>query len=276
MTYEKIIYQRGPVARLILNRPERLNAQSFPLLYEMDEAFNEAANDPEVKVVVLSGAGRSFSAGHDLDSPEAVRDRGEREASEDRFALGERFKRLYVDMHMAWRNLPKPTIAMVHGYCVFGGWMIASAMDLIFASEDALFIPTSGDYFTTGWDVGPRKAKELLFGNKFMSAHEAKESGFVNQVYAPAELERETMVYAGRVAESDSISLRSIKFTINQMMDVMGFTTTVQATAPSLWGRQFQYREPPSRAEGVPPRTLRNRVQRAVEYLAEDEQRRRG
>ncbi len=273
MVYEKIIYEPGPVARVILSRPERLNAQSFPLLYEMDDAFNAAVKDPDVRVVVLSGAGRSFSAGHDLDSPEALQDRSQREQAEDRFALGERFKRLYVDMHLAWRNLPKPTIAMVHGYCIFGGWMIASAMDIIYAADDALFIPTSGDYYTTGWDVGPRKAKELLFGNRFMSAQEAMEWGFVNRTFPAADLEKETLIYANRVAEYDPVGLRAIKFHINQTMDMMGFSTSVHSASPSLWGRQFQYREAPEPRDGRPARSLRNRVQRAVQYLAEDQAR---
>jgi enoyl-CoA hydratase len=275
MSYEKITYQPGPVARVILNRPERLNAQSFRLLEEMDDAFKKAAADQEVRAVVLSGAGRSFSAGHDLDSPEAVEDRKQREEGEDRFTLGERFKRLYIDMHLDWRNLPKPTIAMVHGYCIYGGWMIAAAMDVIFAAEDALFIPTYGDYFTTSWDVGARKAKEILFSNTFMTAQEAMEWGFVNRVYPADELEEETLRYASRVASNDSSSLRTIKFAINQTLDMMGFSTSVQAVAPSLYGRQFQYREAPQRPPGAAPnRPFRNRVQQAMQYLSEDRERR--
>jgi enoyl-CoA hydratase/carnithine racemase len=276
MAYETLIYQPGPVARVILNRPERLNAQSHKLLYEMDAAFAEADADAQARIVVLSGAGRSFSSGHDIDSAESVAERRERERDDaDRWALGERYKQLYVDMHMRWRNLPKPTLAMVHGYCFFGGWMIAAAMDIIYASEDALFVPTYGDYMTTSWDVGPRKAKELLFGNRIITAREAMEWGFVNRVFPADELETETMIYAARVAENDSASLRTIKHTINQAQDMQGFTTSVWSLSPSLWGRQWAYPEvrqaselqPPPRPPGGP---FRSRVQRAMQYLKED------
>ena len=276
MREETVIYQTGPVARLILNRPERLNAQSHRLLYEMDAAFAQAASDPQVRIVVLSGSGRSFSSGHDIDSPEAVEERRERERDDaDRWALGERYKQLYVDMHMRWRNLPKPTLAMVHGYCFFGGWMIAAAMDIVYASDDALFVPTYGDYMTTCWDVGPRKAKELLFGNRIITAKEAMEWGFVNRVFPPDKLEAETLSYAARVAENDAVSLRAIKHTINQSQDMQGFTTSVRSLSPSLWGRQWTYpevrpeseRTPTARPAGSP---FRSRVQRAMRHFKED------
>jgi enoyl-CoA hydratase len=274
MSYETLIYEPGAVARVILNRPERHNAQSHKLLYELDHAFDQAAADPEARVVILSGAGRSFSSGHDIDSPASVVERREREqADADRWALGERYKQLYVDMHMRWRNLPKPTIAMVHGYCFYGGWMLAAAMDIVYASDDALFVPTYGDYMTTSWDVGARKAKELLFGNRIITAREAMEWGFVNRVFPADELEAETLVFAGRVAENDPASMRTIKHTINQAQDMSGFTTSVWSLSPSLWGRQWAYPEvrPEAERQGQGQgRTLRSRVQRAMQYVAED------
>jgi enoyl-CoA hydratase len=278
MSFETLIYRPGPVARVILNRPERLNAQSHKLLYEMDAAFGQAALDPDVRVVVLSGAGRSFSSGHDIDSPESVEERRERERSDaNRWALGERYKQLYVDMHLRWRNLPKPTIAMVHGYCFFGGWMIAAAMDIVFAADDALFVPTYGDYMTTAWDVGPRKAKELLFGNRIISADEAMQWGFVNRVFPASELEEETLIYASRVAENDPASLRTIKHTINQAQDMQGFTTSVSSLSPSLWGRQWAYPDVRPEPELQPPREqgspFRSRVQRAMQHFREDAER---
>jgi enoyl-CoA hydratase len=190
------------VARVILNRPKKLNAQSWTLLLEMDHAFNAAANDPRVGAIVLSGEGRAFSAGHDLDSEDQVADRAQRTKGLDDFNASALSRDIYVDMHLRWRDLPKPTIAMVHGYCIYGGWMIASAMDIIFASEDALLIPTYGDYFTASWDVGARKAKEILYENRFMTAQEAMQWGFVNRVYPTADLEKETLAYAARVVET--------------------------------------------------------------------------
>jgi enoyl-CoA hydratase len=268
--YQTIIYQPGPAARVILNRPERLNAQSWTLLAEMEDAFNTAVKDPDVRVIILSGAGRSFSAGHDLDSPEQRADQRQRNEGLDAFARTGQSRDIYVDSHLRWRDLPKPTIAMVHGYCIYGGWMIASAMDFIFAAEDALFIPTFGDYFTTSWDLGPRKAKEILYENRFMSAEEAMTWGFVNRVYPAADLERETLAYAGRVAEHDPFSTRTIKFTINQTLDTMGFTASVRSVGASFMRRPAQPPRPEGATTTPQEGRFRNLVGRAMEYLRED------
>lgn len=268
MSFKTIVYEPGPVARVILNRPERHNAQSWTLLAEMEDAFDAAVRDPEARVIVLSGAGRSFSAGHDLDSPDQMIDRGERNEGLDPFGRSGQSKDIYVDSHLRWRDLPKPTIAMVHGWCIFGGWMIASAMDFIFAADDALFIPVYGDYFTAPWDLGARKAKEILYGNQFMSAQEAMDWGFVNRTYPAADLEHETLKYAQRVAEHDPFALRTIKFTINQTLDTMGFTSSVRATGASFIRRPAQQQRPqPASREDAP---MRSQVSRAMKYLRED------
>jgi enoyl-CoA hydratase len=281
MTYQTIVYERGPIARVILNRPERQNAQSWLLLEEMERAFDAAVEDPECRIIVLSGAGKAFSAGHDLDSPEQIADRQAREAGARRFRRTERYRDIYLDSHLRWRNITKPTMAMVHGYCVFGGWMIASAMDFIFAADDALFIPVYGDYFTTAWDLGARKAKEILYENRFMTAEEAMTWGFVNRVYPEADLEAETMRYAARVAEGSSYTHRTIKFAINQTLDMMGFTTSVRSLSPDFhrMGEQEQAarraaearRHEQGEAEtGERGGRFRSQVGRALEYLRED------
>ncbi len=105
-------------------------------------------------------------------------------------------------------------------------------MDLVFASEEALFLPSNLQYFSIPWDVGPRKAKEILFEHRFMTAWEACEHGFVNRVFPRERLEEETLAYAGRVADNylrDPIRLRTTKFSVNHMLDTMGFTTEVEA-----------------------------------------------
>ena len=161
--YQQIRYQSGRVARVILNRPRYRNAQSRIMLEEMDDAFARSVADDEVKVIVLSGDGEHFSAGHDLGTPEEEADREARGFPAEGRGIYKRLRQIYMENTMRWRNLQKPTIAMVQGYCIFGGWMIASAMDIIFASEDALFLPSQFQYFSTPWDIGPRKAKEILF-----------------------------------------------------------------------------------------------------------------
>lgn len=127
MVYQDITYEPGPVARVILNRPHKLNAQSWNLLGEMDDAFNEAVKDPDVRIILLSGAGPAFSAGHDLDSKEQTNQRHERTEGLDGYAKSAQLFDIYTESHLRWRDLPKPTVAMVHGYCIFGGWMIAAA-----------------------------------------------------------------------------------------------------------------------------------------------------
>lgn len=227
MSYEQILYQvDGPVARVILNRPERRNAQSTQLLREMDEAFTEAVADTDVRVIVLSGAGETFSAGHDLSSTAAAERAKAAPGIQGRY---ERVWDLYIDYGLKWRNLPKPTIAMVHGYCIFGGWMIAAAMDLIVAAEDAKFLASHFQYFSVPYDVGVRKAKELLFEFRFMHADEAERTGMVNRVTSRARLEEETLALANRIAKNDPFALRLGKLSINQAQDQMGYTTFLKA-----------------------------------------------
>ncbi len=230
MTYHEIIYEPGAVARVIMNRPEYRNAQSRVLLEEIDDAFAEAAADPEVMVVVLSGNGPDFSAGHDLGSPSELADREIRGWADDLVGVFDRQRDTRITNTMRWRNLPKPTIAMVQGKCIFGGWMVAASMDLIFASDDALFLPSHTQYFSAPWDIGVRKAKEILFQNRFVPAREAMELGFVNRVYPAEALERYTLAYAREVAEHSPMALRQIKHSINNMQDSQGFTTHINAS----------------------------------------------
>lgn len=270
--YETVRYEPGRIARVILNRPEKQNAQSWRMLEEMEDAFVRAVEDDECRVIVLSGAGRSFSAGHDLDSDEQTADREAREGGNSAFRRTERYRDVYLDSHLRWRDLPKPTVAMVHGYCIFGGWMIAAAMDVIFAADDALFIPVYGDYFTAHWDVGARKAKEILYENRFMTAQEALLSGFVNRLAPADELEGETMKFAERTAENSPFLNRQIKFSINQALDNMGFTASVRQTAPDFFrmARRQRREEERAEAERRGDGRFRGQVGRALDHLRED------
>lgn len=232
MAYQHIIYQPGKVARIILNRPEYFNAQSRLMREEMDSAFAQAAEDDGVGVIVLSGAGEHFSSGHDLGTPEERADREERGYPTDRLGRYKRVRATTLENSLRWRNIPKPTIAMVQGYCIFGGWIFAAAMDIIFASEDALFLPSHIQYFSVPWDIGPRKAKEVLFEHRFITAWEAYQHGLVNRVYPREKLEEETLSYAERVATNWMMNpgtVRTVKFSVNHMMDTMGFTTELEA-----------------------------------------------
>ncbi|MCE7928406.1 MAG: enoyl-CoA hydratase/isomerase family protein [Dehalococcoidia bacterium] len=230
MELHDVLYEAdGGVARITLNRPQYRNAQSYRLLDELDVALDRAMDDRAVKVVIVTGAGDHFSSGHDLGTPESLEDRQARGIPESGIEYYDAFRKYNYDLTHKWRNLPRPTIAMVRGYCIYGGWMIASAMDLVFASEDALFLAGLFEYFSVPWDLGPRKTKELLFESRFITATEAHDLGFVNRVYSSDDLERETVAYARRVAENGHVPLRMAKLSVNKAMDMQGYSSFVEA-----------------------------------------------
>lgn len=236
MEYKEIMYKPGKVTQIIFNRPQYLNAQSYQMLAEVDQAFTAAASDRDCGAIVLRGAGRAFSAGHDLGTKEEIqycREHGLTEPHDGNLP------KKVADMHewfvkktLDWRNLPKPTVAMVQGYCIYGGWMLAAAMDVIFAAEDARFLPGMVEYFSIPWDMGPRKAKEILLEHRFITAAEALSYGFVNRTYPADQLEKETLAYAERIAENHLMAptwTQTIKASINHMQDNMGFSAEIEA-----------------------------------------------
>jgi enoyl-CoA hydratase len=219
----------GPVAIVTLDRPRYRNAQSWRLLDELDLALDRAALDREIRAIVVRGAGGHFSAGHDLGTPEQLEDVRRRGVPAVGITEYDAFRRYNLDLTLKWRNLPKPTIAMVEGYCIYGGWMIAAAMDVVFASPDARFLPGQVEYLSLPFDVGFRKAKELLFESRFIDAEEARALGFVNRVHPRDALERETLAWARRVAESGYGTLRMAKLAVNKMQDLLGFSAAMEA-----------------------------------------------
>jgi len=223
--YRQVRYDiEGKVAVLTLNRPQARNAQSRILIEELDDAFERAAKDRDVRVIVLRGEGDHFSGGHDLGSPEEVADRQARPMQEGLRGKYTRSWDMNIDPTMRWRNVPKPTIAAVQGYCIFAGWMIASACDIVIAADNAMFLPTNFQYFSVPWDLHPRKAKAILFESRFVDAKEAEELDFVSWVVPKERLQEEVMEYAARVAENDPFQLRMIKLAINQAQDAQGYT----------------------------------------------------
>ena len=228
MQFKDILYAAGDgVAQITLNRPAYKNAQSYRMLDEIDQAFDLARADRDVRVVVVRGSGGVFSTGHDLGTAEGM---------EYRYALGaqegietyDQFKKYNLDLLLKWRNFPKPTVAMVEGYCIYAGWMLAAAMDVIFAGEDAEFLGGFVEYNSIPWDIGIRRAKELLFESRFIPAEEAARYGLVNRVYPDADLERETLAWARRVAENGPEVLRMAKIQMNKAQDAQGFTNAVE------------------------------------------------
>lgn len=226
-----ILYEvKDRIATLTLNRPEVANAQNMALLDELDAAWTRAAVDEEVKVIVLRAQGRHFSAGHDL------KDRwpGPEEITLEWIYRAE--SRRYLEYTLRWRNVPKPSIAAVQGRCIAGGLMLCWPCDLIVAAEDALFsdpVVTMGiggvEYHGHTWELGPRKAKEILFTGRPLTAREAEQVGMVNRVVAREELDAETRELAERIAKMPAFGLRQAKRAVNQTQDVQGFYAAVQS-----------------------------------------------
>ena len=230
--------RRGQVGLVTMNRPEYRNAQNSAMTYALDDAFVRAVDDDQVKVIVLAGSGDHFSAGHDIGTPGRDVDQSFERRSlvwwdhVDRLAGDQRFAReseVYLGMCRRWRELPKPTVAMVQGACIAGGLMLAWSCDLIVASEDAFFsdpvvrmgIP-GVEYFAHPWVLGPRAAKEFLFTGDRFSAQRALELGMVNQVVARADLEVETFALAERISAMPAFGLALTKKAVNQAEDLMG------------------------------------------------------
>jgi len=254
MAYTQIEYEKkGRIAVIRTNRPRYRNAQSRILLEEMDDAFRDAGYDAGVRVVILQGSGEHFSAGHDLGTPEEKEDSEKRPYPQGVLGHHQRTWDLFVDASLRWRDLKKPTIAQVQGYCIFGGYLIASCMDLIIASDDALFLPSHLQLFTAPWDLGIRKAKAILFENRFVPAQEAYDLGLVHKVVPRAELEAETWAQAERIAVNDLLALRMIKQSINSAQDAMGYRTSVHSAHSNymvIIGGRDPRREP-RRLDGV-------------------------
>jgi enoyl-CoA hydratase len=231
----------GPIATVTMNRPEYRNAQNSAMTYALDAAFTRAVDDDEVKVIVLAGAGRHFSAGHDIGTPGRDVDQSfERRAvmwwdhvgksgGDNRYA---REMEVYLGMCRRWREIPKPTIAMVQGACIAGGLMLAWVCDLIVASDDAFFadpvvrmgIP-GVEYFAHPWVLGPRAAKEFLFTGERFDAAWALQRGMVNRVVPRDELHKETQTLAEKISSMPRFGLALTKRAVNQAEDQMGMRT---------------------------------------------------
>jgi enoyl-CoA hydratase len=265
--FKQIMYDKqGTIARVKMNRPRYRNAQSRILLEELDRAFKEAVSDDDIRVIILSGEGDHFSSGHDLGTPEQKEDETKRPYTSGIMGQYQKQWEQFHDMGVRWRELPKPTIAEIHGYCIFGGWLIASAMDIIIAAEDALFLPSLLQYFSVPWDIGVRKAKEILFQTRFVTAREAFELGFVNLVTPREKLKEETRKMAERIAESDPIFTRLAKLSINQIQDTAGFRVAVQSAFSNymIFHQAGLVRTEKEKQEGK--RSL-SRVDRALRHL---------
>jgi enoyl-CoA hydratase len=228
--YKQILYEKNDkIAWVKLNRPRYLNAQSHILLDEMDHAFHLATEDKDVRVIILAGEGDHFSSGHDLGTPEEKADEIRQGYVDGPAGVYNKFEKIFQKYGFRWRELPKATIAMVHGYCIFGGCEIAASMDMVVAADDTKFLPSFVEFFTLPWEIGVRKTKELLFRNRFVSPEKALELGFINHVVPRDKLKEETLKIANEIAETDPFMIRMMKLSINEAEDAMGYRVAIQA-----------------------------------------------
>lgn len=242
-TWEHVRYEEPAegVARIVLARADARNAQGKRMTYELNAAFDRASMDDAVRCIVLAADGPHFSSGHDLrdkdpmDAFETVGGWGGfgQPGAEGHMAVEHE---IYLGMCWRWRNLPKPTVAQVQGKVIAGGLMLMWVCDLVIAGEDAQFsdpvvaFGVNGvEYFAHPWEVGVRKAKEMLFTGDAISAEEGKSLGMVNQVIANDELADYTLALASKIAARPSMGLKLAKQSVNQAQDAQGFWQALQA-----------------------------------------------
>ena len=224
------------VATITLCRPEKRNAQDTAFIYAFSELMDLAARSSAVKVIRLRAEGPHFSAGHDLSEADPYGSmKGHIQGTwADNCGAGvepqmARERELYLDLCERWRNIPKPTIAQVHGACIAGGLMLAWPCDIIVASDDAVFQDNTIDmgvggveYFVHLWELGHRKSREYLFTGDTFGAAEAHRLGMVNHVVPRAELDGFGLDLARRIAAKPLFALKLAKEAINAAQDAQG------------------------------------------------------
>jgi enoyl-CoA hydratase len=232
MEWRTILYEKiSHVARITLNRPETHNVQNARLILELDEAAKKADRDPNIRVIILCGAGKSFSSGHDLSpipGDELQQDYRERHhrSVEDRLEVEDEY---YLSKCLAIRNLKKPTIAAIKGNVVLGGIMLACMCDIIIAAEDTrLWNPSirhcgsGGEVMVLPFEIGFRKTKEYLWTGDLIPLEEAERLGMINRIVPNDRLDAEALKLAERIALMPPVSVALTKRAMNKAQDFMG------------------------------------------------------
>ena len=217
MGFETILYdKKGHVARITLNRPDALNAINRTMVTEMGKALDDSDTDRDVRVVVITGAGRAFCSGADLKfaSEELTTSQAEQEFF--RFANRVMMRRI--------ETLSKPVIAAVNGYAMAGGFEILTVADLVIAAEDAMIgdmhikhglLAAGGAPYRLPLLIGMRKAKELMFTGKTITGKEAEEIGLVNKAVPASILQSTVDALAAELAEYSPVAMSITKRLIN-------------------------------------------------------------
>ncbi|MCH2337189.1 enoyl-CoA hydratase-related protein [Gammaproteobacteria bacterium] len=255
--YENVLMDRAGtddrVGIITLNRPEKLNALSQELLYDFDAALHDMEADHTIRVIVVKGAGRAFSAGYDLTPSQKTgadavvrRHRGVDDKGR-RLLMGIRTGMQQItDIHMYFWNMAKVTIAQVHGYAVAGGCEMAMMADLVVAADDAQLghpglrgLGTSRTGVIWPLVIGMRKAKELYYTGENVTGTEAEEIGMINYAWPKEELEDRTLAFADRLANMSADHLAILKVNMNRFYENMGIYSSVRSSTDLDAAGQF-------------------------------------
>lgn len=231
MTHERILYEvTGSLAYITLNRPDKRNALDALMLDELGRAFAQAGDDEQVKVVVLTGAGQDFCSGLDLTALQKIRDASILDNLEDATRI--------VHLFTSMRYLPKPIVALVRGRALAGGCGLATACDLVLASETAQFgyaevkigfVPAIVTALLRR-NVSEKRAFELVVGGQTIDAHEAERIGLINHVYADDEFERHAETFLNALVQNSASAMALTKRLLYRI-DGMTFELAMQTGA---------------------------------------------
>ena len=231
---EKLVLIETPVPhvrRLTLNRPSKRNALSHALRTQLFELLREADADPVINVIIIRGAGPSFSAGYDL-----AQDKSETPPWPISTADGA-WARHVLTGWFEMMDMATPIIAQVHGFCLAGGTELATACDLVYVAHDAQvgYPPvrsmSSPDMAWHAWMLGMRRAMEAMLTGDSMTGDEAVASGFANRAFPVEKLDAEVLAIAERVAKVPADLQALNKRVVHRAMEAMGMRDGMRATA---------------------------------------------
>ena len=282
---ETVIYEKeDAVARIILNRPEKANAQNSAMVNDVEQCLDNAAKDYRVKVVILKANGRGFCAGHDVPVDTGV------EVTFPEFAAaheaGHPWKGqadLFLWPVLRLWEFEKPTVAAVHGYCIGGGTYFACLPDVVIAADDAYFqMPLvqglgfpGGETMVEPWlFMNFHRAYEYLYLAKTIDAVEAERLGMVNRVVPRADLDETVEVVAAQIAEAPLSTLMATKSLVKQAWEQMGLRVHWQTSVHlmELVGRAGDVaawrQENAERGYGAPRQVAKARAEEAAQRVA--------
>jgi len=236
--FETIVYEKdGPVARIVLNTPEKANIQTARQVYDMDEALVLADDDDEVKVLVLKANGQGFCAGHAIVPPEEMPEVYPTTGPTPERTWRRHHQGLFLWPPLRLWEFPKVTIAQVHGYCVGGGTVYGLLTDLTIASDDAYFqmplpqgfgLPGAQTMIEPWVFMNFKRAAEYLFLAPTIPAEQARELGMINRVVPRAELEATVEEAARTVARMPLTTILATKQGLTRAWEMMGMRMHLQ------------------------------------------------